>query len=80
MAQELLDFWKFCKYANTPDTVWMREIYSGMYVAWDWKDRSFRLMPDYKRGFAGICLPFNTMRELLVMVAAMGGDWFEHTN
>lgn len=65
----------FLHYADTPETVFMREVYSGMYVSWCTKEKVFRLMPDWKRGFSGIQLPHRTYREVAMMVKSMGGDW-----
>ena len=69
----------FLRYADTPDTVWMREIYSGMYISYDFaeSERCFRLMPDWRRGFPGIILPHTELSQVFAMVAAMGGDWCE---
>lgn len=68
---------RFAHYANTPETVLMREVYSGMYVSWDSRDRAFRLMPDWANDFPGICLPHTELSQVFAMVAAMGGDWCE---
>lgn len=67
----------FVHYAETPDTILMREVYSGMYISWDSKDRAFRLMPNWRQGFPGIILPHTTLAQVFAMVAAMGGDWCE---
>ncbi len=72
---ELLEKWQFTHYANTSAEVRMREVYCGMYVSWDWRDKIFRLMPHHTVGFAGIVLPHRTMGEIVTMVAALGGDW-----
>ncbi len=46
-----------------------------MYISWDFDDRTFRIMPDWRRGFPGIILPHKTLGAVVAMVAAMGGDW-----
>ena len=72
---DVLEQWQFHHYADTPNTVLMREVYSGMYISWDWLDRTFRLMPDYQNDFPGIMLPHKSISHVVAMVVAMGGDW-----